>query len=173
MIKTKKCHAGYTLSPSAFGESLGRELPETRLGKCDSLHSCQELSILARDTRRQPGETRDPLACAHGPLKKWDLNKARHERRGYMRGSKARRMFPSILSFSPCLGFPRRECTAGIRGPMLHSVQLLDCVNVQDVPNWKLQFWRNYWQSNLCKKIMFKNATVEKICHFQYSQLCV
>ncbi len=35
------------------------ELPETRLGECDSLHSCRELSILVCDTRQQPGETRD------------------------------------------------------------------------------------------------------------------
>ncbi len=32
-------YAGCTLSLSAFGESLGRKLPETRLGECDSLHS--------------------------------------------------------------------------------------------------------------------------------------
>ncbi len=41
------------LSPSAFGEGLGRELPETRLGECDSLHSCRELSI---HERREQGE---------------------------------------------------------------------------------------------------------------------
>ncbi len=38
-----------------------------------TLHSCQKLSILARDTRRQPGETRDPLTHAHRPLKKRDV----------------------------------------------------------------------------------------------------
>ncbi len=62
--------AGCTLSPSAFGESLERELPETRLGACDFLHSCQELSILLRDTRRQPGETQDPLTRASQTAKK-------------------------------------------------------------------------------------------------------
>ncbi len=81
--------------------------------ECDSLHSCRELSILVRDTRRQPGETQDPLTRAHGPLKKRDLNEARHERRGYTRGSKARRVFPSTLSLLPCLGFPWQEGTAG------------------------------------------------------------
>ncbi len=33
--------------------SLGRESPEMRLGECDSLHSCQELSI---HERREQGE---------------------------------------------------------------------------------------------------------------------
>ncbi len=107
-------NAGCTLSSSAFGESLEREFPETRLGECDPLHSCRELSILVCDTRRQPGETRDPLTRAHGPLKKRDLNEARHKCRGYTRGSKARRMFPSTFSLSPSLGFSQRECTAGI-----------------------------------------------------------
>ncbi len=51
----------------------------------------------------------------HRPLKQWDLNEARHERRGYTRGSKARWVFPSTFSLSPCLGFPRRECTPGNR----------------------------------------------------------
>ncbi len=63
-------HAGCTLSPSAFGESLGWELPEMRLGKCNSLHSCRELSILVRNSRRQPGETRDPLTRASWSTKK-------------------------------------------------------------------------------------------------------
>ncbi len=49
----------------------------------------------------------------HGPLKKCGLNETRHERRGYTRGS--RRVFPFTFSLSSCLGFPRRECTAGIR----------------------------------------------------------
>ncbi len=89
-----------TLSPSAFGDSFVWELHETRLGECDS--------------RRQPGKTRDPLTRAHGPLKKWDLNEARHERQGYKRGSKVRRVFPSTLSLLPCLGFPRWQCTVSI-----------------------------------------------------------
>ncbi len=71
-------------------------------------------TLAESDTRRQPGETWDPLTRAHGLSKKWDFNEVRHERRGYMRGSKARRVFPSTLSLSPCLGFPRQECTAGI-----------------------------------------------------------
>ncbi len=50
----------------------------------------------------------------HRPLKKRDLNEARHEYRGYTRGSKAKRVFPSTFSLSACLGFPRGECTAGI-----------------------------------------------------------
>ncbi len=51
----------------------------------------------------------------HGPLKKRDPNEARNKCRGYTRGSKARRVFPSALSLSPCLGFPQWECTAGIK----------------------------------------------------------
>ncbi len=105
-------NAGCTLSPSAFGKSLGLELPEMRLGECDSLHSCRELSNLACDTRRQPGETL--WLVHHRPLKKWYLNEARHERRGYTRGCKARWVFPSTFSLSPCLVFPRWECTASI-----------------------------------------------------------
>ncbi len=70
------------------------------LAECSSVHSCRELSILVRDTRRQPGETRDPLTHAHRPLQKRDLNEARHECRGYTRGSKARRVFLSTLSLS-------------------------------------------------------------------------
>ncbi len=83
-------YASCTLSPSAFGESLGQELPEMRLGECNSLHSCRELSILAHDTRRQPEETRDPLTRASRTAKKRDLNGVRHERQGYTRGSKAK-----------------------------------------------------------------------------------
>ncbi len=52
----------------------------------------------------------------HGLLKMRDLNEARHERWGYTRGSKARRVFQCTISLSPCLGFPQWECTAGIRG---------------------------------------------------------
>ncbi len=63
-------NAGCTLSPSAFGESLERELPEMKLGECNSLHSCRELSILARDTRQQPSETRDPLTRTSQTAKK-------------------------------------------------------------------------------------------------------
>ncbi len=44
------CNAGCTLLPSAFGESLGRKLPETRLGEYDSLHSC-------RDSQSTKGES--------------------------------------------------------------------------------------------------------------------
>ncbi len=51
---------------------------------------------------------------AHGTLKKRDLNEARHKRRGYTRGSKARRVFPPTLSLWPCRGFPWWEYTAGI-----------------------------------------------------------
>ncbi len=112
-LVSRLVNAGCTFSQSAFGESLRRELPETRLG--DSLHSCRELWILKCDTRRQPGKTWDPLTRAHGPLKKRDFNEARHKRRGYTRRSKVRRVFQSTLSLSPCLGFLQQECTAGIR----------------------------------------------------------
>ncbi len=113
--KHGKCNASRILLPSAFTKILGKGLPGTRLDGCDSLHSCRELSILARDTRRQPGEIRDPLTRASRLLKKRDLNEARQEHQGCTRGSKARRVFPSTFSLSPCLGFPRRECTACFR----------------------------------------------------------
>ncbi len=51
----------------------------------------------------------------HRLLKKRGLNNARHERRGYMRGSKAWQVFPCTFSLLPCLGFPRQECSAGIK----------------------------------------------------------
>ncbi len=50
--------------------SFRRELSGTKLGKCDSLHAYQELSILARYMRRQPDETRDPLTRATQTAKK-------------------------------------------------------------------------------------------------------
>ncbi len=50
----------------------------------------------------------------HGLPKKRHLNEARYECQGYTRGSKARLVFPSTFSFSPCLEFPRQECRAGI-----------------------------------------------------------
>ncbi len=56
-------YAGCTLSPSAFGESLGRELPKTRLGECDSLHSCRELSI--HEARARRGRTDESENKAH------------------------------------------------------------------------------------------------------------
>ncbi len=40
-------------SPSAFGEIHEQELHETRLCKCDSLHSCHEFSI---HKEREQGE---------------------------------------------------------------------------------------------------------------------
>ncbi len=58
----------------------------------------------------------------HGLLKKWDLNEARHECQGFTRGSKARWVFPSTLSLSTYLGFPRRDCTAGIRFDILTKI---------------------------------------------------
>ncbi len=113
--------ADCTLFLSAFGESLGRELPKMRLGKCDSLHSCRELSILGA-TRGDSQVRHETLwLMHHGPLKRRNLNNARHEHRGYTRGSKARRVFQSTFSLSPCLGFPRQECTAGMRfKPRVH-----------------------------------------------------
>ncbi len=38
-------NAGCTLSPRTFGESLGRELPETRLDECDSLQDQSENKV--------------------------------------------------------------------------------------------------------------------------------
>ncbi len=50
----QNCDAGCTLSPSAFGESLKRELPETRLGECDSTFLPSALN---------PWETRARRGC--------------------------------------------------------------------------------------------------------------
>ncbi len=60
----------------------------------------------------------------HRPLKKRDLNEARHECQGYTRGSKARRMFPSTFLLSPCLSFPLRECTVDMRKCRKHTEQI-------------------------------------------------
>ncbi len=60
------------------------------------------------------------LGRHRGSLKKQDLTRrdtsveARHERQGYTRASEVSWVFPSTFSFSPCLGFSRWECTAGI-----------------------------------------------------------
>ncbi len=79
-----------------------------------TLHSYQGISILVCNTRRQIGKTREPPTRA-SLTEKRDLNEARHERRGYTRGSKARRVFQSTFSLSPCPRFPRQECTADIK----------------------------------------------------------
>ncbi len=106
-------NVGCTLSPGALGKSQAK-IARDETGQVQLRHSYRELSILVRNMRRQPGETRDPLTRAHRLLKKRDLNEVRHERQGYTRGSKVRQVFPSTLSLSLCFGFPRRECTAGI-----------------------------------------------------------
>ncbi len=61
-------------------------------------------------------QARHQIFCLvhHGSLKMRDINEAKHERRGYTRGSRVRRVFPSTFSHLPCLRFPRRECTTGI-----------------------------------------------------------
>ncbi len=64
-----------------------------------TLHSCRELSILARDTRRLSANTRDPLTRTS-----WTAKKARHEHRDYTRGFKARRVFPSTFLSLGSLG---------------------------------------------------------------------
>ncbi len=104
-------NAGCTLSPNAFGESCPR-WDWVRA----TLYTLSESSQFWRATRGDSQVRHETtLTRAHGPLKKRDLNEARHECQGYTRGSKAKRVFPSTLSLSPCLGFPQRECTAGIR----------------------------------------------------------
>ncbi len=69
-----------------------------------------------------------------GPLKRRDLNKARQKHRGYTRGSKARRVFPS--TFRSCLGFPQRECTAGIICEPTHSNLCFVCAIITQVYMW-------------------------------------
>ncbi len=98
-----KSNAGCTLSPSAFGESV-------------TLYTLAKSSQFWCATRGDSQARHDTHWLVHqGPLKKRDLNKARHERRGYTRGSEVRRVFPSTFSLLPCLGFPRWECTASVR----------------------------------------------------------
>ncbi len=104
------CNASCTLSPSAFGESCPR-------WDCASatLYTLAGSSQFWRATRGDSQARYETLWLVHyGPLKKWDLNEARHEHQGYTRGSKVRRVFPSTFSLSHCLGFPQWECTAGI-----------------------------------------------------------
>ncbi len=50
----------------------------------------------------------------HRPLEKWELTRWDTSTRGRTRASKARRVFPSTFSLSPCLWFSRQKCTAGI-----------------------------------------------------------
>ncbi len=78
-VKLCNCHAGFTLSPSAFGEILERALHEMRLHECDSLHSCRELFILAHNRMQQPGETQDHLTRTSQTTKKVRTNEARNE----------------------------------------------------------------------------------------------
>ncbi len=113
----KKCkhYAGCTLSPSAFGESLERELPETGRVRLSTLLP-RALNFGAQHEATARRDRRLFNSCITDCLKKKrDLNEVRHECRGYMRGSKDRRVFPSTFSLSPFLGFPRWKCTVGIR----------------------------------------------------------
>ncbi len=103
-----------TLSPSTFGEILERELHETRLCNCDSLHCCHEILILGRDTRRSQARHETLWLAHHGPLKKRELTKRDTSAQGYTRASEVRRVFPSTFSLSRCLGFSQCECTADI-----------------------------------------------------------
>ncbi len=80
-----------------------------------TLHTLAESSQFWHATQGDSQARHETLWLVHHrPLKKWYLNEARHERWGYTRGSKARQLFPSTFSLSPCLGFPRWESTAGI-----------------------------------------------------------
>ncbi len=82
-------YAGCTLSPSAFGKILERELLKTRLYECDYLDSYCEPSIhpemqiekkTIKNQRRQTDETQDPLTRISQTAKKVRANEARHER---------------------------------------------------------------------------------------------
>ncbi len=106
-------YAGCTLSPSAFGDSLRRELPETGRVRLYTLAESSQFWCATRGDSQARHETL--WLVHHRPLKKRDLNEARHKHRGYTRGSKARRVFPSTFLLSPCIGFPRRACTADIK----------------------------------------------------------
>ncbi len=106
----KFCNAICTLSLSAFGESCLRWDWASA-----TLYTLAERSQFWRATRGDSQGRHETLWLVHhGPLKKQDLNEARHKRRGYTRRSKAMREFSSTFSLLPCLRFPRRECTAGI-----------------------------------------------------------
>ncbi len=73
----------------------------------------------------------------HEPLKKWDLNEARHGHRGYTRGSKVRRVFPSTFSLLPCLGFSQWECTAGITLLLLKINNYTNFITQDSQESWK------------------------------------
>ncbi len=96
-----------------------------------TLYTLAESSQFWSATRGDSQARRETLWLVHHRLlKKWDLNEVRHKHRGYTRGSKARRVFPSTFSLSPCLGFPRRECTAGISVWVARKVSTLASINV-------------------------------------------
>ncbi len=104
-------NVGCILSLSAFGESC----PRWDWASV-TLYTFAESSQFWRAIRGDSQAKHETLWLVHhGPLKKRDLNEVRHEHRSYTRGSKTRRVFPSTFSLSPSLGFPRRECTAGIK----------------------------------------------------------
>ncbi len=65
----------------------------------------------------------------HGLLKKRDLNEARHEHRGYTRGSKARRVFPSTFSLS---------LVSGSLGESVHSASYFLLENFKETRKWFL-----------------------------------
>ncbi len=96
-------NAGFTLSPSAFGEIFMREFHEMKLRvRLSTLFDSQ-----ARHETLWLGH--------HGPLKKRELTRRDTSTRGYTRASEARRVFPSTFLLSRCLEFSHWECTAGIK----------------------------------------------------------
>ncbi len=144
------CNAGCTLSPSAFARVSAESCPRRDWASA-TLYTLAESSQFWRVTRgNSQARHKTHLTRAHGLLKNRDLDEARHECRGYTRGSKARRVFPSTLSLSPYLEFSRSECTASLMA-LSRCIRLVawskQCVTSQT--KWLTVFWRGIHDSAL------------------------
>ncbi len=93
---SRNSYASCTLSPSAFGKScLGWDWTSV------TLYTLAESFQFWCATRGDSQARHETLWLVHHRLlKKRDLNEMRHECRGYTRGSKARRVFPSTFSLA-------------------------------------------------------------------------
>ncbi len=99
--RSLKCYAGCTFLPSAFGKSCPRWDWASA-----TLYTLAKSSQFWRTTQSDSQARHETLWLVHHrPLKKRDLNEARHKRRGYTRGSKARRVFHLHFRFRPVSGF--------------------------------------------------------------------
>ncbi len=115
-----------------------------------TIYTLAESSQFWRETRGNSQARHKTIWLVHHrPLKKRDLNEARHKRRGYTRGSKARQGFQSTFSLSPCLGFPWRECTAGALCWCPSCIQRL-CHSPYSADLVQCDFWLFLLRKALC-----------------------